>query len=196
MARVCAVIVTANRKDPCARPRFLAQTRPADKILIVDNASTDGTRDMLDTEFSNLARLNILARLDLKDNVGGAGGVSAGLRWAHCNKFDWTWVLDDGVEAAPDCLQRMLAAEDSGDPIQALGDADHHAIAFPGNARSAKVDFCGFTSALIRRKVLEEAGFPDIRYFHAGDDAAWGYLVAQRTSSICLNYQGIVRHTP
>lgn len=201
MARVCAVIVTANRKDllrRCLRS-VLAQTRPADKILIVDNASTDGTREMLDSEFASLARLDILARLDLKDNVGGAGGVSAGLRWAHCNKFDWTWVLDDGAELAPDCLQRMLAAGvqegDSGDLIQVLGGAERHEIAFPDNAPWVKVDYCDFTSALIRRKVIEEAGFPDIRYFHPGDDVAYGYLAAQRASSICLNYQGIVRHT-
>jgi GT2 family glycosyltransferase len=198
VARVCAVIVTANRKEllrRCLRS-LLAQTRPADKILIVDNASTDGSREMLDTEFANLASLNILARLNLKDNVGGAGGVSAGLRWAHCNKFDWTWVLDDGVELAPDCLQRMLAEENAADLIQVLGGADRHEIAFPNSAPSVKVEYCDFTSALIRKKVVEEAGFPDIRYFHAGDDVAYGYLAAQRASSVCLNYQGIVRHTP
>lgn len=47
--KVCAVIVTYNRKEllrECLKA-VLGQTRPPDHILVVDNASTDGTLEML-----------------------------------------------------------------------------------------------------------------------------------------------------
>jgi hypothetical protein len=36
---------------PNARRGLLAQTRPLDELIVVDNASTDGTSDMLVAEF-------------------------------------------------------------------------------------------------------------------------------------------------
>jgi GT2 family glycosyltransferase len=188
--------VTCNRKDllrTCLRS-LAAQTRPVDRILVVDNASTDGTAELLDTEFASLARLNILARLNLKENVGGAGGISGGMRWAHCNKYDWVWVMHDGVELAPDCLKRMMAFEAEGDMIQARVAPELNSGS--DQARFVRVEHCDFSGTLIRNKIIEEAGFPDLRYFNAADDMAYGYLAAQRGSSICLNYAGILRNVP
>jgi GT2 family glycosyltransferase len=194
VARICAVVVTCNRKDllrTCLRS-LIAQTRPVDRILVVDNASTDGTAEMLDTEFASLAGLGILARLTQKENMGGASAVSGGMRWAHCNKFDWVWVMDDGVELAPDCLRRMLAFEDSGDLIQVHTGSDTNPVGPP----FVPVQHCDFAGALIRKKIIEDVGFPDLRYFNAADDMAYGYLASQRARSICLNYAGIIRHVP
>ena len=52
--KVCAVIPTYNRKNllrECLNA-VLAQTRAPEHVLVVDNASTDGTLDMLRAEFS------------------------------------------------------------------------------------------------------------------------------------------------
>ena len=101
---VCAVVVTYNRKDllrTCLQS-LLKQTRMPDCIVVVDNASTDGTRAMLDTEFQQLQRLN------LETNSGGAGGFKAGMQSAYCRKFEWIWVMDDDIEVTPECLEKML----------------------------------------------------------------------------------------
>ena len=47
--KVCAVIVTFNRKILLMRTltALYAQTRPVDTILIIDNASSDGTPELL-----------------------------------------------------------------------------------------------------------------------------------------------------
>ena len=47
---------------------MLAQTRPPDHVLVVDNASTDGTAEMLREEFPQVEVLR------LPENQGGAGG--------------------------------------------------------------------------------------------------------------------------
>lgn len=197
MTRVCAVIVTRNRKDllrGCLRS-VLAQTRPADRILVVDNASTDGTREMLDSEFGHLKDLGILWRLDQKENGGGSGGVSAGMRWVHCNKIDWAWVMHDGVELEPDCLKQMLRVEAEADMIQVrIRHENSRNLNFSGSDQVIKVDYCDFTAALIHDRAIEAAGFPDIRYFNARDDSAYGQLIGTRCRSVCLNYEGVIRN--
>ena len=95
--KVCAVVVTYNRKEllrQCLHS-VLQQTRPLDCILVVDNASTDGTLDLLNAEFSNVEQLK------LPTNTGGAGGFKAGMQWAYCKGYEWVWVMDDDIEVLP-----------------------------------------------------------------------------------------------
>ena len=102
--RVCAIVVTFNRKQllrECLHS-ILAQTRLPDAILVVDNASTDGTPALLAEEFPNLCVLR------MADNRGGSAGFHAGMRWAFERGFDWFWVMDDDIEAYPHALGAML----------------------------------------------------------------------------------------
>lgn len=103
--KVCAVVVTYNRRallTECLRA-LGAQTRAVDQIVVADNASTDGTREMLAAEFP---KVHVLA---LTDNLGGAGGFHEGMRWAHGQDGkQWLWLMDDDGRPAPDCLARLL----------------------------------------------------------------------------------------
>ena len=68
--RVCAVVVTHNRRE-LLRQCLTAlgrQAAPLAQVMVVDNASSDGTADMVRDEFpdSEVVRL--------EQNVGGAGG--------------------------------------------------------------------------------------------------------------------------
>lgn len=106
--RVGAVVVTFNRKDLLreALAALRAQTRPLDHILVIDNASTDGTPDLLRAEFPDVE----VVRLD--SNRGGAGGFHEGLRRAYQQGHDWVWAMDDDTIPRPDALAAMLAAHD------------------------------------------------------------------------------------
>jgi rhamnopyranosyl-N-acetylglucosaminyl-diphospho-decaprenol beta-1,3/1,4-galactofuranosyltransferase len=105
---VFAVVVTFNRKDLLREclDALLAQTRPLDSILVVDNASNDGTREMLESRYAG--KVN---RIQMVHNVGGAGGFYRGLRWAHGHGAEWIWLMDDDGLPAPDALEQLLAAE-------------------------------------------------------------------------------------
>lgn len=83
----------------------MSQTRACDRVLVVDNASDDGTAERLAAWG---ARITVL-RLDR--NTGGAGGFSAGVRAAVEGGADRVWLMDDDVLPDPQALERLLAAE-------------------------------------------------------------------------------------
>ena len=76
---VCAVVVTRNRVrllEECLAA-VEGQTRAPDHVLVVDNASTDGTPGFVSHQHPDAEMI----RLDR--NEGGAGGFHEGMRRAH-----------------------------------------------------------------------------------------------------------------
>lgn len=121
MQPVAAVVVTYNRKDlllECIAhlkaqviERSLATGGPVPcdeelGIIVVDNASTDGTRDALEPFIAAGA-------IDYRNtgaNLGGAGGFNYGLREAVKAGYDYCWVMDDDCMPHPDSLQGLIDA--------------------------------------------------------------------------------------
>ncbi|MEM6785323.1 MAG: glycosyltransferase, partial [Bacteroidota bacterium] len=107
---VCALVVTYNRRALLADTLagLVAQSQALDHILVVDNASTDGTAAFLAEHHPAVEHLR------LGRNTGSAGGFHAGLAHAHHathggQPFDYVWVMDDDVVPEPDCLALLLA---------------------------------------------------------------------------------------
>jgi GT2 family glycosyltransferase len=63
------------------------QTRKPEEIIIIDNGSTDGTKEWLDRQ-GDLIVVH-------QDNVGGAGGFYTGFERAYQRGADWIWSMDD-----------------------------------------------------------------------------------------------------
>lgn len=85
------VIVTYNRLDllkECLRA-CANQTAPFSKIIVVNNASTDGTTELI--------RANTqVATIALKENIGGSGGFYEGLKLAsEETDLDYILLIDD-----------------------------------------------------------------------------------------------------
>ena len=100
-----AVVVTHNRIDLLRQ--CVAQLENqicACDILIVDNASTDGTAQWLESQ-PDLHCRNTGA------NLGGAGGFNLGMRWAVEAGYDYVWVMDDDCLPQPDALEKLLEAD-------------------------------------------------------------------------------------
>ena len=196
--RVAAVVVTHNRADlldgllDC----LTAQTRPADAVLIIDNASTDHTRRLLDDEL-----VTSRARLPLRvtrtnENLGGAGGFHLGMRLAYQGGYDRIWLLDDDVSPAPDCLETLLAhrqdclmavrQDRSGRLVERAAtrfDLRNPLAIRPKTAMVettygtrenmpplVELENVAFEGFLVRRTVIDAIGFPDPSYFIFYDD--------------------------
>lgn len=106
--RVTVVVVTwngAHLLDRCLAS-LEAQTldRERYEVVVVDNASTDGTPELLAQRWPQV----VLLRNDA--NLGFAGGCNTALRWTSA---PFVMLVNNDAELAPDVLERMLAAADA-----------------------------------------------------------------------------------
>lgn len=84
---------------------LFAQSRPLQEIIVVDNASTDGTSAMLKERYPQVTVLR------LEQNTGASGGSAAGLKYAALKKkHDWIWNFDGDSVPAESALQIMLSS--------------------------------------------------------------------------------------
>ncbi len=195
--KVCAVVVTHNRRQllvQCLAALF-HQSRLPDRVLVVDNASTDGTVEMLRAEYPGV---QVLA---LATNSGGAGGFHAGLRQAHADGFEWIWLMDDDTIPTPTCLQALLdaAAVVPGRTPALLSskviwtDGQLHPMNYQGferelTARVVEASELGlmplrtatFVSLLVNRRGVDEHGLPLRRYFLWSDDIEYTARILRR----------------
>jgi rhamnopyranosyl-N-acetylglucosaminyl-diphospho-decaprenol beta-1,3/1,4-galactofuranosyltransferase len=106
LTRVAAAVATYNRRHVLRRSltALLAQSRPIDEVIVVDNASSDGTPQMIAEEFPTV-RL-----VQMPENTGAAGAFAAGLREGVASGHDWVWMFDDDDVPQPDALATMLDA--------------------------------------------------------------------------------------
>lgn len=117
-ASLVAVVVTYNRlaQLKVTLPRLLAVSPGVlGGIVVIDNASTDGTSAWLDGQAD--ARLRVLR---LATNTGGAGGFERGLRAAlELFAFDWVVVMDDDARPMPGALESFAATARDHDAVAA-----------------------------------------------------------------------------
>ena len=105
-ARVVAVVVTWNRRELLqeALAALRTQTHPPSAIVVVDNASTDGTTELLTREHADLELVH------LTRNTGGAGGFAAGIERALTLEPDLVWLLDDDTVPTAAAAERLVGA--------------------------------------------------------------------------------------
>ncbi|MGB5863422.1 MAG: glycosyltransferase [Sulfitobacter sp.] len=113
--RLVAVVVTHNRLaqlQVTLAQLSAARNEGLDHVIVVDNASTDGTADWLATQ---LAPGLTVHREQV--NGGGAGGFETGMRHAVA-RFDpdWILVMDDDARPDPGAVVAFLG-EDRSDAV-------------------------------------------------------------------------------
>lgn len=182
--RIAAIIVTFNRLD-CLKLCLCAiqtQSRKPDAIYIVNNASTDGTRDYLENLKSSIP----ITIINLLENQGGAGGFYTGLKNAFdTRQFDGYWLMDDDGIPENKCLQLMLQHFGKFGYVAplVLSVENQEEVAFPYIPQKTRNEIIAFyTDGLIRSysnpfngillsdEVVSTAGFPKKDMFIWGDE--------------------------
>src|SRR5690349_4366298 len=107
MVNTCAVVVTYNRKHVLAEclNSILDGDAVPDQILVVDNASTDGTPEFIEASYPSCVSVVRLAR-----NLGGAGGFKAGISEALRIGSKFVWVMDDDHVIEKATLRELMDA--------------------------------------------------------------------------------------
>ena len=105
--KVAAVIVTCNRLEKLRTTLANTLALPFAHVVVVDNASTDGTREWLDAHCD--PRLRVVREAV---NRGGAGGFARGFdEAARRTDADWLVCFDDDAYPEPETLTRFHELE-------------------------------------------------------------------------------------
>jgi rhamnopyranosyl-N-acetylglucosaminyl-diphospho-decaprenol beta-1,3/1,4-galactofuranosyltransferase len=102
---VASVTIAYNAAEalPKQMEALLAQTHALQEIIVVDNASTDGTSAMLAERYPQVTVLR------MSENLGAAGAWAAGLSYATLEKgYEWVWTFDDDSVPESNALELLL----------------------------------------------------------------------------------------
>lgn len=190
--RIAAVVVTYNRKELLSEcvGAVLEQTYPVD-ILIVDNASTDGTRQ----ELEELICQGKIQYINTGANLGGAGGFHVAVREAVSRKYDYIWLMDDDTIPEKDALLTLVQA--GKDTKGNFGFLSSKAVWKDGNVcRMNEQKFMGsevvngkkftkcrqatFVSLFLPSRVVFQIGLPIKEFFIWGDDVEFTRRISEK----------------
>lgn len=110
MKKIVAVVVTYNRKKLLKENlnALLNQSYKDFNILLIDNASTDGTKEYVKDELEN----EKIIYVNTGANLGGAGGFNFGVREAVERGYDYAWLMDDDTIPTETALESLVKKKD------------------------------------------------------------------------------------
>lgn len=211
-APVCLIVLTWNGRGwltDCLNAVRALDAQPAE-VVVVDNASTDGTADFLRDAFPEVRVVQ------LERNVGFAAGNNAGARQASA---EYLVFLNNDTRVQPQWLSALLAPVDAdatvglvtsrveymdpaghidsaGDGYLRCGGAFKHAHGQPvSHAGPSREVFsaCG-AGFLIRRNLFEAVGGFDEDFFMVYEDVDLSYRARLRGSRCVYASEAVVLH--
>jgi GT2 family glycosyltransferase len=189
--KIFAVVPTYNRPELLRKNLdcLLAQSRPVERIVLVDNASRSDTAEMLRAE-GYLANEKIeYIRLDV--NTGASGGFKTGMEAAMAGGADWIWGMDDDAFPTPNALEKLLDVnrQHNFDCLWSNVDEDSN---FSENIKEVRILI--FVGYFVSRKLVEKVGYPDIRYYMYHDDTDYSNRIIENGYSIYKVQDSIIEH--
>lgn len=188
------VIVNWNLKEDtlaCVDSLIIAGAQ-VDHIIVVDNASSDGSVEALRQRFS--ATLPII---ESNENLGYASGNNLGIQFALDQQAEWVLLLNNDTVVAPDLIHKLETTTlnypeysivapiiyyfDHPETIWYLGDHLVPGTLITMNKYRGKqepqgfpavipVDFVSGCGMMINRKVFEDVGYFDSSLFMYGEE--------------------------
>lgn len=201
--KIVAIIVTYNRKNLLIKciGSILNQTYGKISIIVIDNASTDGTRETILEKYSEFDQLTYV---NTGSNMGGAGGFSFGIKYAVEHGYEYLWIMDDDTIPMENSLEELMHANDllsgeygflssyakwiDGSPcemnVPEIDFAWRQNISFQFENRMIRLESASFVSILIRADIVRKVGLPIKEFFIWGDDVEY----TRRISKIAPGY--------
>lgn len=197
MNTIAAIIVTYNRRELLKQniECLLAQTASDFDILIIDNASTDGTNQLV-SEYASYEKIKYH---NTGKNLGGAGGFQFGIKKAVLLGYEYLWIMDDDCLPNANALEKLIQAgkelnNDYGFLSSKVIWTDGQLCTMNvqkqsltkqvtnfGDATTAAC-FASFVSLFIKSEIVKKLGLPIKEFFIWSDD--WEY-----TRRISLKYK-------
>lgn len=207
MESIAAVVVTYNRLNDLKKclTSLQDQTRRLDRIYVINNGSTDGTEEWLNTQYG----LNVLTQ----PNLGGAGGFATGIDRAYRDGFDWIWCMDDDCLAAPDALEQLMLTPNFGPCAKnsvSVDNTDTEKLAFyvdmPTRSFRNVSDIkqfdvvygiaSFFNGTLINSQIVKAIGVPDQKLFIWGDEVEYMTRIQKNGFPIMTVSKSMFYHPP
>jgi GT2 family glycosyltransferase len=191
---VTVILNTNRREDTCAALASLAQnTYQNHQVIVLDNASTDGSVPAIQAAFPGVQIIS------LEQNLGYAGNNNVGIQAALARGAEWVFVLNEDTVLDPDCLEQLVTIGQSDPKIGIVGPMVYHhnepsviqsAGGKMGHDWSAwhlaqnepdrgqfpqphDVDWISGCAILVRRAVIEQVGMLDQRFFYYWEETEW-----------------------
>ncbi len=202
MEKVIAVIVTYNRQQLLSNciNALQNQTRKVDKILVINNGSTDETSNWLQTQ----DRIDHISQ----ENVGSAGGFYTGIKTAYEKGYNWMWLMDDDGYPKEDALEKLL--EDDGEELllrncAVIDKEDKKSFVWKtlnykniDEVKSKVIQNIAhpFNGTLLHRRIVERVGFPNPRLFLWGDETEYYYRIIKKNAIPFCTITGSIHYHP
>jgi rhamnopyranosyl-N-acetylglucosaminyl-diphospho-decaprenol beta-1,3/1,4-galactofuranosyltransferase len=201
MSKIVAAVVTYNRLGllkVCINA-LRSQTHPVNKILVINNGSTDGTEEWLKTQGD--------IEYFTQKNIGGAGGFSTAIQLGYKKGYEWIWCMDDDGTPKEDALEHLVAAE--GKELKLLNcavinqeDKDSFVWNTGGYKKLSEVpgniiEGIGhpFNGTFINRRIVERVGVPKAKFFLWGDETEYYYRIVKKNNiPVCTVTSSIHYH--
>lgn len=212
MSKICAVVVTYNRLELLKEviEQLLAVEDNLDKIIVVNNASTDETHNYLNKKTLSDP---VVEEYLMEQNLGGAGGFHHGIKHAFEQNFDYMWLMDDDSMVSKNSLNPLLTAFETVDDIgfacsrvlwvdglphkMNIPDVSRenlNGIAFFQDYGYVNVNSCSFVSVLISREVVMKIGLPYKEFFIWCDDLEYTRRIIKNGFRGIFCNESVVEH--
>lgn len=213
MVKLDLVIVTFNRIDKLKKALscYEHQTCSFRNLILVDNCSTDGTKEYVDDWAKKDSSFNKVI-IHSKDNVGGAGGFYLGQEKAMGLGADWVFVADDDAYAEPDMIEKFYQFIEKHDvskfsavctSVQNLDGAicyshrRYYSIvnndfvekqSMPDNYNKSffEINLLSYVGSFLKGEALRKVGLVNPRYFIYFDDTEHSLRLKRYGSIICV----------
>lgn len=210
---VAAVIVTYNRKKLLLKnlEACLKQKYKINSIIIVDNHSTDNTKEYI---YNNLYDTDIIDYIYMDENLGGSGGFSFGTKYAYEKGYDYIWLMDDdGKPSNEYTLQNLMIYVSNNNiyneplMINSLVCSNDDDLSFGIFYKDTIVykrkeikeifvkNTCNpFNGTLLSQKLIELIGVPVSDYFIKGDEKEYLYRALKYKAYIGTVTDSVYNH--